>query len=137
MTTFIFYARVGNNHCGLRLPAWGVAVMAGALTILASAIFFYSGSFAGSMVYQKESQRLMEHELNLFKNEVRLVKEANLANLDAATGKLGELYGRVITLDAKGKNLAEVAGLELPNPRKDELVADIPVVSGFGSTAAN
>lgn len=139
--TIIFYAKAGSKHCvGLRLAGWGVAVMAGALLTLASAILFYSGNLAESMVHKKESRHLVEHELAQLKREVRLVTEANRASLDVATAKLGGLYGRMLTLDAKGASLLGVTSLDPDSPEDGIVAFRLPEKSlalGTGSAAAN
>jgi len=136
--TLILYVRVGSNYLGLRLPGWGVAVVAGAVFTLAPAVLsFYAGGFAASLTYKNENQRLAEQDLEQLKAEAELARTLDASRLHAATGKLGELYARMIALDRKGKSIAEAAGLELPDPQKEELVADIAVQTGAGSAAAN
>jgi len=135
--TFIFYVRVRSNYFGLRLPGWGVALMAGVVFTLASGVLFYSGSFAASILRQNESQRLAQQELDIEEAEAGLLRSINNSRLDAATGRLGELYARTITLGTRGESLAEAVGFELPDPKKTELVAGAPVLEEAGSAAAN
>ena len=138
MTTFIFYATVGRHKytIGLRLPASGVAMVAGALLTLASAIFFYAGSFSGSIVYGKEIQRLAEQDFERAKAEVKFAKQMDHSLLHAARGKLGELHGRLISLGARGESLAHTAGYGPTDPPEGELAADAAVRPEAGSTAA-
>src|SRR5690348_589308 len=111
MNLIVFSRHGQSRHYDLAHPlVWGGLALLFAL--LTSAIFYGGYYTAARQAEARAAADPLQRELAAQADEITNAKRVAQADVDALSGKVGELQAHVIRLDALGAQLTSMAGLK-------------------------